>query len=109
MLVLVPIVLAHKLLDIRYVIPALVGLLAFCLSASAVYLVNDLLDMPADRRHRTKRYRSIAAGTLSVPARSFITALLDLDRRDTLPGLAIDVCWHTHFLPHAYRVAIPSF
>jgi 4-hydroxybenzoate polyprenyltransferase len=43
------------------------GFLAFSLLASAVYLVNDLLDMPHDRAHPTKRLRPIAAGQLSVP------------------------------------------
>jgi len=35
---------------------------AFCLTASAIYLVNDLRDVEADRQHPTKRRRAIAAG-----------------------------------------------
>jgi len=40
---------------------------AFCLAASATYLLNDSADVEADRAHATKRYRPIAAGQLSVP------------------------------------------
>ncbi|MDJ0394297.1 decaprenyl-phosphate phosphoribosyltransferase [Rhodococcus sp. G-MC3] len=38
----------------------------FCLAASGVYLVNDALDVEADRAHPTKRFRPIAAGVLPV-------------------------------------------
>jgi len=41
---------------------------AFSLGASAIYLVNDVLDVEADRVHPTKRHRPIAAGELGVPA-----------------------------------------
>lgn len=37
---------------------------AFCLVASSVYLLNDLLDVAADRRHPRKRLRPFAAGTV---------------------------------------------
>ena len=43
---------------------ALIGALAFCLTASAVYIVNDLLDLAADRAHPRKRLRPFAAGDL---------------------------------------------
>jgi 4-hydroxybenzoate polyprenyltransferase len=33
------------------------------LTASATYLVNDFADLPDDRRHPTKRYRPLAAGS----------------------------------------------
>ncbi len=42
--------------------------LAFSVLASATYLVNDLLDLPSDRRHARKRARPMAAGTISIPA-----------------------------------------
>ncbi|MGH3828883.1 MAG: decaprenyl-phosphate phosphoribosyltransferase [Pseudonocardiaceae bacterium] len=38
---------------------------AFSLAASAVYLVNDTLDVAADRAHPTKRNRPIASGVVS--------------------------------------------
>lgn len=45
----------------------LTGFLAFSALASAVYLVNDLADLPHDRAHPTKRRRPLAAGELSIP------------------------------------------
>ena len=41
------------------------GFALFCLTTSAVYLINDVLDAEKDRRHPEKRHRPIAAGTLS--------------------------------------------
>jgi decaprenyl-phosphate phosphoribosyltransferase len=37
----------------------------FCLAASGTYYINDALDVEADRRHPTKRYRPVAAGIIS--------------------------------------------
>jgi decaprenyl-phosphate phosphoribosyltransferase len=42
-----------------------VAVIAFCLASSAVYLLNDVVDVEADRRHPVKRTRPIAAGLLS--------------------------------------------
>jgi decaprenyl-phosphate phosphoribosyltransferase len=39
----------------------------FCCLASATYLLNDVVDAPADRRHPVKRLRPVASGDLSVP------------------------------------------
>ena len=52
-------------LDERSVALATAGAFAaFCLTASAVYVVNDLRDVEEDRRHPTKRLRPVALGTL---------------------------------------------
>lgn len=54
------------------------AVLAFCLAASATYLVNDALDAEQDRRHPTKRYRPIAAGAVTVRAALLAAAALAL-------------------------------
>jgi decaprenyl-phosphate phosphoribosyltransferase len=51
------------------------ALVAFCLISSAIYLLNDCLDVAADRAHPSKCRRPIAAGQVSVPA-ALITATL---------------------------------
>jgi decaprenyl-phosphate phosphoribosyltransferase len=54
-------------LDNRHVISsAAVAFIAFCLAASAIYLINDTLDIESDRAHPRKRSRPIAAGLVSV-------------------------------------------
>ncbi len=43
------------------------GAAAFSLLASAVYIINDIADIEADRQHPKKRHRPIPAGELSLP------------------------------------------
>ena len=47
---------------------ALAAFAAFCLASSAVYLLNDVLDVEKDRAHPEKRHRAIASGELSIRA-----------------------------------------
>lgn len=63
LLVFLPLLAAHRL-DGAGILAAMLAFLAFGLTASAVYLVNDLLDLPADRRHPRKCRRPFAAGEL---------------------------------------------
>jgi 4-hydroxybenzoate polyprenyltransferase/phosphoserine phosphatase len=63
-LIFVPLLLAHAL-HVQPVINAVIAFFSFSLCASATYIVNDLLDIEADRRHPKKRYRPFAAGNLS--------------------------------------------
>lgn len=67
-LLLLPPLAAHVTWTAPLVARFALGAIAFSLLASAVYLLNDALDAPADRAHRTKRRRPIAAGDLSLPA-----------------------------------------
>lgn len=68
LLVFVPLLTAFGLDSPAMIGHAIVGFVAFCLVASGGYFVNDLLDLPADRMHPTKRHRPLASGRLSVPA-----------------------------------------
>jgi 4-hydroxybenzoate polyprenyltransferase len=65
LLIFVPLLMAHKILDGSSLVRTVYGFLAWCLCASGVYLVNDWFDLEADRRHPHKMYRPLAAGTLS--------------------------------------------
>jgi 4-hydroxybenzoate polyprenyltransferase len=66
----------------------LTAMASFSLGASAIYLVNDMLDLPHDRAHPKKRYRSLAAGTVSIQQAVVmvaITAALSVALALTLP------------------------
>lgn len=46
-------------------VSVIVAFVTFCLTSSAVYLVNDVIDIDGDRAHPVKRFRPIAAGEVS--------------------------------------------
>jgi len=56
-------------------LPAMGALAAFCLISSAIYLLNDCLDLAADRCHPGKRHRPIAAGLIPVSL-ALVTAVV---------------------------------
>jgi 4-hydroxybenzoate polyprenyltransferase/phosphoserine phosphatase len=66
-LVFVPLAISHRPLDVGIVEHIFLAFIEFCLCASAAYLLNDLLDIEADRKHHKKRKRPIAAGKVSIP------------------------------------------
>ncbi|WP_423823640.1 UbiA family prenyltransferase [Salinisphaera sp. SPP-AMP-43] len=65
-LIFVPLLASHELLDGSKVLAACMAFLAYGALASSVYLLNDLLDLGDDRRHPNKRRRPFASGTLPV-------------------------------------------
>jgi 4-hydroxybenzoate polyprenyltransferase/phosphoserine phosphatase len=76
-LLFVPLLTAHKMLEINLIAQATIAFIAFSLCASSVYIVNDLLDLEADRQHPTKRTRPFAAGALQIQTGVlFVPALL---------------------------------
>lgn len=66
LLIFVPLALAHELQNIASDQSAMLAFIAFCMCASSVYLLNDLLDLASDRQHPTKRFRPFAAGELPI-------------------------------------------
>ncbi len=52
------------------------AIVIFSLMASAIYLINDMFDLEADRRHPVKKYRPLAAGQLSVEQAMTLVGLL---------------------------------
>ncbi|MEL6516127.1 MAG: UbiA family prenyltransferase [Pseudomonadota bacterium] len=63
LLVVLPAIAAHQL-DAGTLLTAVLAFAAFSLVASSVYLLNDLLDLGADRAHPRKRNRPFASGAL---------------------------------------------
>ena len=68
-------VFGHQLSDITSVVRAIAAFGVFCALSSAVYLVSDIIDRPADRRHPLKARRPIASGTVS-PRMAWTVALV---------------------------------
>jgi 4-hydroxybenzoate polyprenyltransferase len=64
-LVIVPLAADHQLLNLELEARVAMAFVAFSLCASGQYVLNDLLDLSADRVHSTKSRRPLAAGTLS--------------------------------------------
>ncbi|MCX7888761.1 MAG: UbiA family prenyltransferase [Rhodobacteraceae bacterium] len=75
LLLILPMIAAHRF-DLATLVPILWGIVAFSAAASAIYIVNDLLDLEADRRHPTKNARPFASG--AVPIRVGMAAFAGL-------------------------------
>jgi 4-hydroxybenzoate polyprenyltransferase len=65
-LIFVPVAAAHQLSDSAALVNSLLAFLSFSLCASSVYLLNDMLDLAADRQHHSKCRRPFASGQLSL-------------------------------------------
>ena len=58
---------AGQLLHPEVLVPSVYAFIAYCLAASATYLLNDATDIDSDRAHPRKRHRPLAAGFISKP------------------------------------------
>ena len=66
LLLFIPLMAAHRYGHSASVLQALLAFLVFGLTASSVYLLNDLVDVADDRHHSRKRHRPFAAGNLGL-------------------------------------------
>jgi len=66
-LLFLPLLLAGAVFDPTRWIACVAAFVAIGLTASGTYLINDLLDLEADRQHWTKRNRPFAAGLIGIP------------------------------------------
>ena len=89
-LVFLPMLLAHER-HANALVASVVAFLSLSFCASATYLINDLLDIEADRRHPRKRNRPFAAGDLSPFTGALVVGLFFA----IAVGLAL-------LLPHVY-------
>jgi len=69
---------AKDVFHIDFIVRALGAFAVFCLLASAVYTINDLVDVEADRAHPVKRFRPIAAGRFPVGVAKILAVVLVL-------------------------------
>jgi 4-hydroxybenzoate polyprenyltransferase len=76
LLVFVPILLDHRLTQPQVMARGVMAFAAFCMAASGAYVLNDLLDLEADRSHPIKRHRPFASGALPLRIGYLLTPVL---------------------------------
>jgi 4-hydroxybenzoate polyprenyltransferase len=105
-LVFVPLLTSHKILQLPLLKTSAFTFAAFCLCASATYVLNDMFDIEVDRRHPRKRWRPFASGELSIPTGVLLAAVL-------LAGAALisffAVSWSVGVVLITYVVATTSY
>jgi len=76
MLIFSALVLSHSWGNSEALIQSIYAFFAFGFAASSIYLVNDLIDLEADRLHKTKQFRPLAAGVLPIQWAVLLTPIL---------------------------------
>ena len=76
MLIFTALILSHNWFNNDSIQLSILAFFSFCFAASSIYLINDLLDLEADRKHQTKKYRPLASGTLSIQSAIFMIPVL---------------------------------
>lgn len=64
----VPLVLNHEWASLGLVLAVACAFFSFSFFASAVYIINDIVDLGNDRRHARKRLRPLACGAVTIPS-----------------------------------------
>lgn len=75
LLIFVPLV-SSQSFTLDAIAASIAAFVAFSICASAVYLLNDTIDIEADRQHATKKKRPIAAGSIPIHTALSVAALL---------------------------------
>lgn len=86
-------VFSHGWGDAALVGRVVVAAMAFSLMASAIYVINDLADREADRRHPVKRHRPLASGAVTVPAALLLAVLLSASAAALAAWVSSTVLW----------------
>jgi 4-hydroxybenzoate polyprenyltransferase len=87
-LIFLPMLLAHELTSPELYVQAVLAFFSFSFAASAIYVINDLMDLHADQHHPRKQNRPFAAGNLSLLAAASavpVLILLSLGLAQLLP------------------------
>lgn len=95
LLIFLPLIMAHRALELELIGRTLLAFAAFSLCASSVYLTNDLIDLEADRQHHLKKKRALASGEVSQLKALVLIPLLFL--------LSLELAW---YLPHGFFLVL---
>src|SRR5512143_110586 len=82
-----PLIFARELFHPDLFLLALRAFVAFCFTASAVYIVNDFADLESDRTHPEKKFRPLAAGTIRPSHAWILFALLLILNASVVSGM----------------------
>ena len=66
LLIFLPLIFSGRLFNLNLFFNVLIAFISFCLTASSIYVINDIFDREKDRQHKTKCNRPIASGRISV-------------------------------------------
>jgi 4-hydroxybenzoate polyprenyltransferase/phosphoserine phosphatase len=97
-LIFVPLLASHQLTDGNGFISSLLAFAAFSLCSSSTYVLNDLLDLEADRRHPRKKQRPFACGDLSIGIGLII-----------VPALLLSSFAISSLLPLGFRLTLGAY
>ena len=98
-LLFVPLLTAHLYTSAASVAAATLGFVIFSLCASAIYLINDLLDLQDDRTHPRKKFRPFASGALPIAAGLALSPVLLV--------VGFSLAWL--YLPAAFTVTLAVY
>jgi len=98
LLIFAPLILSHHYTDLTATLETLLAFLVVGITASGTYLINDMSDLGADRRHRTKRNRPLASGAMPLWAGLILAPIL------IAGGLAA-----AYFLAPLFAVALAGY
>lgn len=76
LLIFTALILSHSWFDSNALQSIVFAFFSFCFAASAIYLINDLIDLEADRKHQTKKHRPLASGILPIQWAIIIVPIL---------------------------------
>lgn len=65
-LIFLPIIFSQNIFNVGLLVKAVIGAVAFSLMTSIVYIINDIMDVDADRKHEKKKFRPIAADDVTI-------------------------------------------
>jgi len=71
-----PMIFSFRLFDPTAITPAILAFISFSLTASSIYIFNDIMDIEIDRLHPRKKHRPVASGIIAIKQAFIFSATL---------------------------------